>query len=172
MMQPVCAWCRTPLGPEDADRRVTHTICADCYSNIEFQAGVNLQRFIDSLRVPVVVVDNDVVVRMANATACDVIGKALPTIEGQHGGNVFECAYARLPEGCGQTMHCSGCAIRRAVATTWASGESLVRVPAQLTQYPKTDRRIDLWITTEKCGAYVLLKIEEAGDPTILPNDR
>jgi hypothetical protein len=159
-MKRVCAWCTTVIAEEGDDEMVTHTICDSCKDNIEFQSGVALQRYIDSLHIPIFVMNCAGQLTAANTAACELLNKSLETIYDQLGGDVFECAYARRPEGCGQTVHCSGCAIRRTVMDTFTTGESHYRVPAHLTRSSESNAPIDLWITTEKIGNSVLLTLD------------
>lgn len=84
---------------------ITQSICEDCRSNMIFQLGVELQVFLNSLKVPIVMVDREGTVVTANELARALLREGLPEIEGFKGGDVFECAYARLPEGCGNTLH-------------------------------------------------------------------
>jgi hypothetical protein len=93
---------------------------------------------------------------------------------GRLGGDVFECEYARHPDGCGRTIHCSGCAIRRSVTTTFQTGQALHHVPAQLKQYPQENRQVEMLISTEKVGDTVWLRIEAlspADGPCPAPTD-
>lgn len=145
------------------DDEPSHGICPECVSNLTFQTGVGLQEYIESISLPVIVVDDDVRVQAANASACRALGKRAPALLQRSGGTVFECAHARLPEGCGRTIHCSGCAIRRAVTITFETGAPQDRVPATLTR-KDADRpsAAVLYITTVKAGAHVLLRVEPA----------
>ena len=161
------------MGSEEPGRlfggSITHGICEPCRRALFAQMGVPLRRFIDLLDVPVVVVGEDDDVRAANRLACELIGRDVSRIEGLKGGAVFECAYASLPGGCGNTVHCSGCAIRCSVTETFETGASLLRVPATLTQCAAGEEcEIRLLISTEKAVDLVLLRIDEvaAGSPT------
>lgn len=165
-MKRVCAWCNKELGsvhsPEHSGNVITHGICGNCRGNISFQMGVELGAFLDSLKPPIVVVDQEGAVVTGNDKVREVLQKELPQIEGYRGGDVFECAYARLPEGCGKTVHCSGCTIRRAVMETHETGMSFLRVPATLKRYaPQDPIDIKLLISTERLGDVVLLRIDE-----------
>jgi hypothetical protein len=165
-MKRVCAWCKKELGSVDSQEHsedaITHGICRNCRGNIFFQMGVELGIFLDSLEPPIVVVDQEGTVVTGNDKIRKLLKKELPEIEGYRGGDVFECAYARLPEGCGNTVHCSGCTIRRTVMETHETGKSLLRVPATLKRYaPRDQIDIKLLISTEKVGDVVLLRIDE-----------
>ncbi|HEY3377801.1 MAG TPA: hypothetical protein VGL77_09945, partial [Armatimonadota bacterium] len=124
------------------------------------RGGISLKEFIDLIRFPIVVVDDDAFIQTANAAASVFTGRALPDIAPKRGGDVFQCAYAQLPGGCGKTKHCSGCAIRRSVLQTFETGIACRNVPAQLMPSDKK-QAIDLLITTERVGNTVLLRIDE-----------
>jgi hypothetical protein len=126
------------------------------------ERGKKLTSFLEKLAAPVVAVDDTGGVRTANRQARMLLQKELSDIEGYKGGDVFECAYAKLPEGCGQTIHCSGCTIRRTVMDTMQSGKSHLKTPACLNRgIPDAHGKIDLLITTEKVGEMVFLRIDE-----------
>jgi hypothetical protein len=146
------------------EREITHAICADCVSNLEFQSGTDLRNLLDTLAIPILMMSRAGVVQAANKEAEVRLGKKASDILGQRQGDVFECEFARLPEGCGQTTCCSGCAIRRAVQETYATGRSLHRVPAYLRNGVSGPRGpIRMHISTEKAGDVVLLRIDDIG---------
>jgi nitrogen-specific signal transduction histidine kinase len=127
-----------------------------------FQMGVELEKFLNSLKLPIVVVNETGTIVTGNDHAQKLLRKGPAEIEGYRGGEVFECAYARLPEGCGNTMHCSGCTIRRTVMETHGTGRSFLRVPATLnTGALQEPEKIKLLISTEKIAELVLLRIDE-----------
>ena len=166
----ICAWCRKPLddgsdSAAEAASGITHGICLSCADEICLRLGKPLAIFLETIPAPVVVVDQDMVVKAANKKARKILGKELPRIEGFSGGKIFECIYCKLPGGCGQTTHCNGCTIRRAVAETHASGKALVRIRAYLTCQPGKGSRnkIVFLISTEKVGKLVFLRIDEVG---------
>jgi PAS domain-containing protein len=149
-------------GAPGTELDITHGICPDCVSNLKFQTGTDLKSLLDTLAIPVLVVNRAGVVEAANQEAEALLQKNGSEIEGRRQGDVFECAYARLPEGCGQTTCCSGCAIRQSVQATYATGRSLHRVPAYLKNgVPAPVGRIHMHISTEKVGEVVLLRIDD-----------
>ena len=168
-MHQVCAWCGKEMGVSSTDgeshRTITHGICASCAYHLIAQAGMPLQEYLDGLDTPVLVVNGDGIVETANAQARAILQKDLSQIVGQAGGDVFECEYARLPEGCGNTIHCAGCAIRRTVMHTHETGQSHTRVPAVL-NWEGTDekRQIPFLISTEKVQNIVLLRVDRVGE--------
>ena len=164
-----CSWCNNEIAPPPAggqfDRRIAAVLCDRCRENFAFQLGVPLQTLIDSLPAPIFVVDDDVKVKAVNREGQTLLGKGTAELLGRLGGVVFDCAYAQLPEGCGRTIHCSGCAIRRSVYHTWNTGERLLDVPATL-RFAKSGAAVPeelaLRISTERMGDVVLLRVESA----------
>jgi len=166
-MKTVCAWCGIEIGPTGTipagDGKVSHGICLPCANRIIVHTPFDLRTFLDDVAVPVVLVDGEGIVRGVNSKALVLIGKGPEQIEGLPGGDVFQCVYARLPEGCGNTVHCSGCVIRRTVMGTHATGQSRLRVPATLKQQSGHDElEIHFLISTELFGDCVLLRIDRA----------
>ena len=164
-MKRICSWCKKSLGDvpgTDDEGLVTHGICPDCAAKLFSQMGEDLQKFLDRFGVPIVVVDAEGRVTSSNRSAREALGKDVDAVHGKPGGDVFECVYAHLPEGCGHTMHCSGCAIRRAVMETHETGVPIRNRPAYLNQAtPDGPHRVDLLISTERVGETVVLRIDE-----------
>jgi hypothetical protein len=160
MMRKICAWCEKEmeqtLVPQDG---ITHGICPECARSIFSQQGTShtLQVFLDSITVPVVAIDGLCRVTAVNESLRQLVGKADMTVVNSTPGEVVECRYAFLPEGCGETIHCSGCVIRRAIVETFKTGQVQDRVPALL---QRNDKDIGLYITTERVGDVVLLRID------------
>ncbi len=163
----VCAWCSGAMGTVEGDflakHPVTHGICPNCARLIAQRLGLStFSEFLDGLGVPVLLMDEDLRVLTANRLAKEALGKDLPHILGYKGGDVIECRNAKLPGGCGQTVHCRGCVIRNSVNKTRLTGESCVKVPAYPDVQLGAERKtLSLKITTEKVGACVLLRIDE-----------
>lgn len=165
-MRVICAGCGQHIGDKPAERfgpdAVSHGICEPCAIRFLARAGVPVHEYLESLPVPTVLVTEEGAVNSANSSALSLLGKRPAQIQGQQGGDVFECTYAELPEGCGKTVHCSGCTIRNTVMDTWETGEPHPRVPAYLQQSPSGEPgRLELLISTEKQGGMVFLRIEK-----------
>ena len=168
-MKRVCAWCDQTLGYVDSQPRsediITHGLCESCAFHLFAQIGMPLQQYLDGLGAPIVVVDPSGTVKLANKQARALLQKDLSVIEGQKTGDVFECAYARLPQGCGHTVHCSGCTIRRAVMETFDTKQSRLKVPAILNrENAGLPERLEFLISTESVGDLVLLRIDAIGE--------
>jgi PAS domain-containing protein len=163
-MRRICAWCGADLdggGPAVAHGEpISHGICGSCRSALH-TGGWTLRKFLEKLPEPVLLVTPDVVVEAANAAACAAVGKQFADMEGRLGGAVLECAYARLPGGCGKTVHCAACQIRASVGHTFRTGEALLRIDAYqdvLTLHGLQRRR--LVISTEKVSEMILLRVD------------
>ena len=164
-MKRVCAWCgktlEDPAGEAAADAPVTHGICKACKAELLGEVGVPLQEFLDSLGAPVLLVSGDFEVEAAGRTPLPWLGGEMKRVEGLLGGEVFQCANASLPGGCGRTLNCTSCAIRGSVEHTFKTGGRLDGVPATLTAGPLAEEtEIDLLVSTEKVGDRVVLRIE------------
>ena len=168
-MKRVCAWCQKDMGTtpstNSSESIITHGICGECAREILERQGVDLRTFLDNLAAPVIVVDEAGNVSNANKQARVLLKKDLPDIKGSRSGNVFECIHAKLPEGCGKTIHCDGCTIRMTVMDTFQSGKSHLKTPACLCRgTPDHCTIIDILISTEKIRDVVLLRIDKMND--------
>jgi len=127
------------------------------------EMGIPLGRLLDSLEAPVLFVDKDGVVRDASPPALDAFRKDPSAVQGYLSGEVFECVHASEPEGCGRTIHCSGCTIRQAVNHTYETGEPRMRVPSTLkVGDPDAPESIRFYISTRRFGTLVYLLMEPA----------
>lgn len=162
---PLCTMCSSELPPvwagKYSERSITGDVCQSCLDQIGSRSGMPLGVFLDQLAVPVLLLDGDCVVQAANKTLERLLDKDFARISGLAAGLVFECAFAQLPEGCGRTVHCSGCAIRRTVMETFTTGQNQRDVTAYLNrEYFTQTQKIQLSISTEKAWNMVLLKVE------------
>jgi PAS domain-containing protein len=122
---------------------------------------MELERYLEGLPVPILLLDDDASVLFANGRAREILGKELPETRRRRIGEVFECVWALSPRGCGRTEHCSGCAIRRSVTETHRTGLPLSGVRARLCRTsPEGEERTWLRISTSLAGDVVLLRVE------------
>lgn len=163
-MKRVCSWCNTEIAvilDGSNEEIITHGICDSCSRKMLWPHRPEMIDFIERLTAPIIVVGPTGNVSTANKQAREILQKELPDIEGLPGGIVFECIFAKLPEGCGKTIHCDGCTIRNTVMDTFTSGKSHLKVPAGLS-WGTTENRVELQflISTEKVNDVVLLRID------------
>jgi len=167
-MKAVCAWCGESIaGSSEAEpscTKISHGICGPCAENLRFVKGASLQRFIDSLTVPVVVVDADCGMECMNRSALQLAGRT-EAVQHELLGPVFTCVNSRKPGGCGRAIHCSGCAIRRAVTHTSATGEPQVCPATLVVGDSEQPAELALIITTIKVEGMVLLRLQRLSTP-------
>lgn len=156
-----CTNCSKALKDTSKHMGLIQGICDDCAATTINHNLIPFQDFLDKLMVPILAVDSQGVVVTANKTAQTALKKDLLKIRGLPCGNVMECAYASLPEGCGKTDHCSGCTIRNTILTTYEDGISQNRVKA-LQNFNSEDGpyTMQMIVSTEKVGDVVLLRID------------
>jgi transcriptional regulator of aromatic amino acid metabolism len=164
-MKLVCSKCnknyRDDYSELSSERVITRGICDECTSFLLWPNRPTMTDFLDCFDAPIVAIDSLGNVITANQIARELLQKELSDIVGLQGGNVFECAFAKLPEGCGKTIHCDGCTIRKTVMDTLHTGKSHSKMPAGLTHGTSVDCvEMQLLISTERVNEIVMLQIE------------
>jgi len=168
-MNQTCIWCSQEISPETngATGGSTNagTVCGCCSEHFTLPPQGPFQQHLDSLPVPVLVIDlyagAYMITTAVNRKAADWIAKGPREIIQHLCGNVIECAYARLPEGCGGTVTCRSCAIKQAVSKTRETGEPQVRMLFTLQRGdPDHPVPVELSMTTMKTGHQVMLRLD------------
>ena len=165
-MKLVCAWCGSEIKSSGYDRipdgNISHGMCPACsQALVSIESGVSLQQHIDTIPFPILLVDGNSATVGMNERASETLGHNVETNKSPQFGWVFDCLHSHRPEGCGRTIHCSGCAIRRSVAETFSTGESRVAVPATLS-IENAESEVAMTITTVKSGQIVLVRVDRA----------
>lgn len=165
-MRVICSYCRRVIKADPHARvtDVSHGMCEPCGRYFErLWAGMPLGEYIDDLAHPVLLTDGDGRVLAMNAKLAELIGADRKACVGLTGGEAFACVHSRLPEGCGRTVHCRECAVRRTVETVARTGKAQENVPAYL---DVEAGRIDLRISARPAKAGIVqVKIVEMGKP-------
>lgn len=155
-----CSYCETDLGhkePLDQDD-ISHSICDDCFEYFTDQwSGMGLGEYLDRFEKPVLVVNSDRRVVAFNKKLEEMTGKGYREMAGLRGGEALECQYARLPGGCGRSVHCQTCTIRNTVLETLTSGMSQRNINAYLYQ---DNQYLDVIISTFKIDNTVRVVID------------
>ena len=130
-MRVVCAYCAKPMPDKEPldDDSLSHGMCDECLDEYPRRwLGVSMSEYVEGFALPVMVVGRERVVIGTNSKAAAILGKTTDQTRGILGGDVMECAYSKLPGGCGQTVHCTACTVRRAVnkAMSTCQGETSV----------------------------------------------
>lgn len=114
-------------------RGVSHGMCPDCDGHFErLWGGISLAEYLDELPQPVAVVDAGARVAAVNRRMSELTGRSSDELRGLLAGEAMTCVHSRLPEGCGGTVHCRECAIRRTVVEVAKTGRPVEGVPAYL----------------------------------------
>ncbi len=166
-MRRLCAWCKKELTPREdmgTEREITHGICCRCARNFADTTAKN-KDLLDLINEPVLLVDSRCVVRMVNEQALELLDKDLDAVTDKLGGEVLGCVYAGYQEGCGRTEHCKTCAVRNVLKDTLFHGRSYRNVPAfQKIRTPNGERIMRFFISTERVGREILLRIDDIAD--------
>ncbi len=161
-MRCLCSWCgrELPGGPDEAGK-VGFGICLACAAKLAGDAGMSIQKIIDRFPFPVLVVDEDVTVSVVNKRGQEILGVLPSQARGKRAGELFGCVNSGLPGGCGRSIHCSGCALRRAIMATYHTREPQGHVPATLKRGdPDDPSAVAITLSTSMWGDAVLVKID------------
>ena len=160
-MRLVCSYCSKELALIEplADARVSHGMCEECGEYFRRQwSGIKLGEYLDQFDRPVLVVGEKGRVIAANEPMASMLGQDARSIFGLLGGEAMECQYSRLPERCGNTVHCKTCTIRNTVQRALTTGEPQLRVPAHLDQKTAT---VHFMISAYPRADHVIVVIDE-----------
>lgn len=161
----VCGWCRKIIRSTPELDDISHGMCEECRDwMIENKPGRSLKQFLDSLQAPVVIVNHEMEIQTGNAAASQILNKELERFSGNLCGDALDCAHARLPGGCGKTVCCQTCTIRKSVRLTYETGVPCEYVESfQNVIINGNERRIRILISTWKSEELVYLRIDELG---------
>lgn len=171
-MARLCLRCKKALLPVEeryTENVVTHGLCVSCMDLLTLDVPASVKELLDIIIEPVFVLDNQGIVKTANDSGLRLLGKDSGSVEGYLGGNVFGCAFANLPEGCGRTEYCKTCAIRNIVMDTLAFGRGYTNVPAfQNIRTPNGNRIMRFNVSTERLDNYILLRIDDVTERAVV----
>jgi len=160
-------------APQD-DGRTSHGMCPACIEHFVRQwKGLDLDEYLNNFEKPVFVVDSDRRLIACNRPAEKSMGWDMEAVRGLRTGEFMECGHARLPEGCGQTIHCRDCQLRISIKETMETGEARINVPAYQASFSKglPQTRL-LTISTMKVGQAVAVTIENMEYPDESVSDK
>jgi hypothetical protein len=161
-MNTICSICRRDIRKTEpiSDKGIKHAVCDECHNIFtEKIRGKTLDGLINEFTSPILIVDEDCRIVAANKPASTIagLGPSKRDYIGLLGGEAMQCEYADLPEGCGLTYHCAGCAIRNAVKGSMESGEPQKDIPVIL---KRKCGDINIMISTEKIFSLVRISIK------------
>jgi hypothetical protein len=96
MIRVVCCYCKKQVKtkPSEFDA-VSHGVCDQCLPLMVRDLGQPMSEFLDELRVPILVVQDNARVIAANAAARKMLSKEQLEICGELAGEVLGCRHAR-----------------------------------------------------------------------------
>ncbi len=164
-MYRICAWCHDGLNMEDTplqdDAPITHGVCEECMVRLLTSSTQTMENFLDCYAEPILLLDGSGKVLAANEAASDRLHRKRDAMLDQYPGNLVECAHARLPGGCGRTVHCRTCTIR-SVLNAAKTGCSQRRVPAIADHGEDGESGMTRFlISADRMGDTILLRIDE-----------
>lgn len=162
----VCAWCGQDIDTVKQraipDPIITHGICNSCKANMINQMEFDVQKFLDSMDDPIIIVDSDAIVLAGNSKAEQILGKSSAKLIGLSLGETFHCENVFDKTLCGQSENCPTCELRAQIVATHASGSGqrnkpvLIKVKEESSTYS-----LRVGISSEKMGNSILLRIDE-----------
>jgi PAS domain-containing protein len=165
-MKRICSRCGKKMS--SASRKtggdaISRGICGDCWTQLWTDRLKSSQEIVEQLAAPVLLLDDTLRIKAANSRAQNILGRPLAAISNFLPGDAMECVNARQPGGCGQSLHCQACGLRRALETTLATGVGVEKSPAYQDVYQEDGSilRHFYYISTEKMEDFILLRIDE-----------
>ncbi len=127
---------------------------------------------LDSIPVPIFLVDDDVRILDLNAAAGSTFGLSREVIYQRRGGEVLHCLHSQdVPEGCGRAPACKTCVIRNAVNHS-VGGTGTTRRRMKFETREPQQKELELLITANLLpqgdGKVVLLIVEDITELTKL----
>ena len=159
-MQVICSYCQNVMEEDAAheDGDISHGMCEPCFEYFSAQwSGMNWDEYLSRFHQPVVLLNGDGRIVASNEGSNKILNNGDRGVVGLLGGEAMECVYARLPEGCGKTLHCAACTIRIVTEGVIRTGESVEDVPASLCQ---EEKEIQFLVSAYRLGslAQVIIK--------------
>jgi hypothetical protein len=172
-MKVICAWCKKEITTllEKANLKVdnfpvSHGICDKCSKKVLGDNFKTVKEFLDGFQQQIMLVDNLNNSIVTNEAARKASGIQIYLNDSFKCGQIIGCLHAEEPQGCGATVHCSSCVIRKCILHTDKSGEPCIEVACPDEQFHKGDVHVVHQISTEKVGNRILLKIDPIQDET------
>ncbi len=134
-MHLVCSYCGRYIQEKQPfdNTKLTHGICLDCYVPTSIlTSGFSYDEYLETFDVSVMIVNFHHTILAANQQAQAMLGKPLNILLGMRNGDALDCPYAKLPEGCGKTIHCETCTIRNLLLKTMEWRISLHNEPVSV----------------------------------------
>jgi len=159
-MKMICSYCRRSYGEKEPldDDRTSHGMCNDCFAYFARQkSGLPLDDYLDGFEVPLLIVNKEGRIAALNKKAAVRLEKPRKEIVGLLPGEAIECDFARLPEGCGNTVHCETCTLKQTIMHTLTTGKAIKNVRKTV---QKNNREFEMVISSDYVEGMVKIVIE------------
>lgn len=124
--------------------------------------NINFIPFLNSLSVPVILIDHNNTYLSANDKALPMLSKDRINLQDQRIGDVFSCENSKLPGRCGHTKNCGGCQMLQLIKNTYEGKRKFENVPVTLKQkIDNIQEELNLKLSAEKVNDFVLLRIDQ-----------
>ncbi len=155
-----CGWCGEEIieGVNDGSLKDSG-LCDACFKMRDYY-HVKVEELDQIIDYPVLIVDDNMVVKEANKPAVLLARKDVDTIKNSLCGNVLNCIYSEEEGGCGKTEHCMGCVIRNSTNETFSTGKPMENQKSF--HYIRKNGDIvemEITLSTKMMGDHVLLSI-------------
>jgi len=129
-MRTQCSKCRRVVSDDGIGDVAALGLCAECEAyEGSLRARIPGRERLGASRQPLLVIASDHRVIAANAAFAAIAGRPPEELEGWLAGDAIGCERAKLPGGCGRTLQCHACTIRRMVAEVGRTRLARWRVP-------------------------------------------
>lgn len=159
-MKMICSYCRKHCGEKEPldDDRISHGMCEDCFDYfVRQKQGLPLDEYLDEFDVAILIVNREGRIAALNKKAAARLEKDPKSVVGLLPGEAVECDFSRLPEGCGNTVHCDTCMLRQTIMHTLTTGKPLRNVRKTVL---RNNRETDMVISSEFVEGLVKIAID------------
>jgi PAS domain-containing protein len=160
-MRTVCSQCRRIVRDDGngGGLAANAELCAECEAYAErLRVRIPGREHFDASPRPVLVTTADGRVVAANPAFAALTGHKPVDLEGWLTGEAMACERSRMAGGCGGTIHCRDCTIRRMVAEVGRTRLARWRVPAYVTT---AAGRIEICVTIRPEGTDLVVVVLE-----------
>jgi hypothetical protein len=168
----VCSYCRQVIGEKEPyeNKMISHGICTACWDyHMPKIEELSFSTHLDQYDSPVIMVDAEGRVIGINTAMTSFLRTTREQSLGLLGGELMRCRHACLPEGCGNTIHCSTCVIRQTFTRARNDNRDLLKIPACLDQF---DQRLRFLISAYNRAEFVKVIVDELTGVDSLPVNR
>ena len=123
-MKIICAWCKKTLTEDPGPKtELSYGTCPECMGTLLGPSRIILTEFLNTIELPILVVDEHNGIRQTNRAAERMLAKNARQVQGKRFGVVIECTNAEVMGECGLSPYCAGCAFRRCLYDTYLDGK-------------------------------------------------